>query len=199
MRLLSSRIVDHDVQAAQLFNCFADQLGTKCSITKVARQSNSVAARIPDQPNDFLSIWLFGLAFFLRLGTAMQVGAGILSDRQVLTWLWLLPIRDAIGYLDQSYDDPAFKEIKGLGARAQLEWFPTQITTVSLTAERQVLDSGIPGAAGYISSTIAAQVDELQAALLGLLIHSFRYSRRRRVCVRLTGISVAFSSFILRM
>ena len=47
----------------------------------------------------FLSLWLFGLAFFLRLGTAMQVGAGILSDRQVLASLWLLPLRDAIGFL----------------------------------------------------------------------------------------------------
>ncbi len=30
-------------------------------------------------------------------------------------------------------------------------------------------------------------------------VYSFRYSRRRRVCDRLTGISVAFASFILRM
>jgi len=29
--------------------------------------------------------------------------------------------------------------------------------------------------------------------------YSFRYSRSRRVCVRLTGISVDFSSFIRRM
>lgn len=29
--------------------------------------------------------------------------------------------------------------------------------------------------------------------------YNFRYSRSRRVCVRLTGISVAFASFILRM
>ena len=28
--------------------------------------------------------------------------------------------------------------------------------------------------------------------------YSFRYSRSRRVCVRLTGISVAFASFIRR-
>jgi ceramide glucosyltransferase len=47
----------------------------------------------------FLSLWLFCLAFFLRLGTAMQVGAGILADRQVLANLWLLPIRDAAGFL----------------------------------------------------------------------------------------------------
>jgi len=47
----------------------------------------------------FLSFWLLGLAFFLRLGTAMQVGAGILGDRQVLANLWLLPVRDAAGFL----------------------------------------------------------------------------------------------------
>jgi hypothetical protein len=29
--------------------------------------------------------------------------------------------------------------------------------------------------------------------------YNFRYSRNRRVCDRLTGISVAFASFILRM
>jgi hypothetical protein len=29
--------------------------------------------------------------------------------------------------------------------------------------------------------------------------YSFRYSRRRRVCMRLTGISVDFASFIFRM
>ncbi|WP_263355723.1 bacteriohopanetetrol glucosamine biosynthesis glycosyltransferase HpnI [Acidicapsa ligni] len=45
-----------------------------------------------------LSLWLFVLVFFLRLGTAMQVGAGVLADRQVLQYLLLLPLRDAIGF-----------------------------------------------------------------------------------------------------
>jgi ceramide glucosyltransferase len=45
------------------------------------------------------SLWLFCLALFLRLGTAMQVGAGVLNDRQVLPNLWLLPLRDAAGFL----------------------------------------------------------------------------------------------------
>jgi len=45
-----------------------------------------------------ISIWLLGLAFFLRLGVAMQVGAGVLGDRQVLANLWLLPLRDAVGF-----------------------------------------------------------------------------------------------------
>jgi ceramide glucosyltransferase len=45
------------------------------------------------------SLWLFCLALLLRLGTAMQVGAGVLNDRQVLPNLWLLPLRDAAGFL----------------------------------------------------------------------------------------------------
>ena len=43
-----------------------------------------------------LSLWLFGLCFFLRLSQAMTVGAGVLADHQVLPSLWLLPVRDAI-------------------------------------------------------------------------------------------------------
>jgi ceramide glucosyltransferase len=46
----------------------------------------------------FVSLWLLGLAFFLRLGTAMQVGAGVLGDRQVLRDLWLLPLRDGMAF-----------------------------------------------------------------------------------------------------
>jgi ceramide glucosyltransferase len=44
-----------------------------------------------------LSIWLFGMSFFLRLAQAMTVGAEVLGDHKVLTSLWLLPLRDAIG------------------------------------------------------------------------------------------------------
>jgi ceramide glucosyltransferase len=43
-----------------------------------------------------LSLWLFGMIFFLRLAQAMAVGAEVLGDHQVLTNLWLLPFRDLI-------------------------------------------------------------------------------------------------------
>ena len=43
-----------------------------------------------------LSLWLLGMSFFLRLAVAMTVGAGVLSDHQVLPWLWLVPLRDAV-------------------------------------------------------------------------------------------------------
>jgi ceramide glucosyltransferase len=45
-----------------------------------------------------LSIWLFALAFFLRLALAMTVGARILSDHQALPGLWLMPFRDAVAF-----------------------------------------------------------------------------------------------------
>ncbi len=43
-----------------------------------------------------LSLWIFGLSFFLRLSQAMTVGAEVLGDHQVLPNLWLLPLRDVL-------------------------------------------------------------------------------------------------------
>jgi ceramide glucosyltransferase len=43
-----------------------------------------------------VSLWLLGLSFFLRLSLAMTAGAEVLSDRQVLATLWLLPVRDLV-------------------------------------------------------------------------------------------------------
>lgn len=43
-----------------------------------------------------LSLWLLALTFFLRLSLATTVGVRILRDPQVLTSLWLLPLRDIL-------------------------------------------------------------------------------------------------------
>ncbi|HEX4030563.1 MAG TPA: bacteriohopanetetrol glucosamine biosynthesis glycosyltransferase HpnI [Terracidiphilus sp.] len=43
-----------------------------------------------------VSLWLLALSLFLRFGLAMTVGAEVLSDRQVLANLWLLPVRDVV-------------------------------------------------------------------------------------------------------
>jgi ceramide glucosyltransferase len=43
-----------------------------------------------------VSLWLLALSFFLRLALAMTVGAEVLGDREVLPWLWLLPVRDLV-------------------------------------------------------------------------------------------------------
>jgi ceramide glucosyltransferase len=43
-----------------------------------------------------LSLWLLGLSLWLRLTLAVTVGAEVLSDRQVLPRLWLVPLRDLV-------------------------------------------------------------------------------------------------------
>ncbi|MBC6982487.1 outer membrane beta-barrel protein [Caulobacter sp. 17J80-11] len=65
----------------------------------------------------------------------------------------------AVGYLAQQYDAPGRKDVDGLGMRGQIEWFPTQLTTVTFKAERSVEDSGVAGSAGYLSTNGSAQVD----------------------------------------
>jgi hypothetical protein len=64
-----------------------------------------------------------------------------------------------VGYLQQSFKNPAFSDISGLGARAQVEWFATQLATVTITGSRTVEDAGVIGSSGYLSSNIGAQVD----------------------------------------
>jgi ceramide glucosyltransferase len=43
-----------------------------------------------------LSLWIFGMSFFLRISQAMTIGTEVLGDHQVLPNLWLLPLRDLI-------------------------------------------------------------------------------------------------------
>jgi hypothetical protein len=65
----------------------------------------------------------------------------------------------AAGYISQSYDNAAYTDIDGFGGRAQLEWFPTELTTVTASVSRTIEDAGIIGAAGYLSSEVGAKVD----------------------------------------
>jgi adhesin HecA-like repeat protein len=64
-----------------------------------------------------------------------------------------------VGYLTQEYDDPTVGDSSGLAVRGRVEWFPTQLATVTLTAERVVEDTGVIGAAGTLSAKASAQLD----------------------------------------
>jgi ceramide glucosyltransferase len=43
-----------------------------------------------------VSLWILAMSFFLRLALAMTVGLEVLGDRAMLTYLWLLPVRDLV-------------------------------------------------------------------------------------------------------
>lgn len=64
-----------------------------------------------------------------------------------------------VGYLKQNFDDARLKDISGFGARAKVEWFPTELTTITLNAGRTVTDSATPGEGAYIANDFGFVVD----------------------------------------
>jgi hypothetical protein len=64
-----------------------------------------------------------------------------------------------IGYIHQDFRLPFYRDLGGVGFNASVQFFPTQLTTVTMKADRAVLDSGIPGSGGYLSTEGTIQVD----------------------------------------
>jgi len=64
-----------------------------------------------------------------------------------------------VGYLHQSYKDPTVGDTSGLAARANIEWFPDELVTVTLGAAREVDDAGAVGAASYVANDASLSVD----------------------------------------
>ncbi|MFZ0266041.1 outer membrane beta-barrel protein [Caulobacter sp.] len=63
------------------------------------------------------------------------------------------------GYMKQSYDNPAYTDIDGFNALGRVEWFPTQLTTVTVNGARTIEEAVAVGAQGYIASTVNASID----------------------------------------
>jgi hypothetical protein len=91
---------------------------------------------------------------FTRNSSGYEVDAGANFD---LTHLVRGEVQ--LGYLDQRYDSPLFKPIDGPSAKAQLQWFPTPLTTVTAIALRAVGDAGVPNSAGFLTTNGSIQVD----------------------------------------
>ena len=65
-----------------------------------------------------------------------------------------------LGYVDQNYADSGLQDVKGLTGKASFEWFPTELTTVTLTGSRKVRDAVVPGAGGFLSGNLGVQIDQ---------------------------------------
>lgn len=64
-----------------------------------------------------------------------------------------------VGYLTQEYDEPAVGETSGLAVRANFEWYPDELVTVSFGAAREIADAGAVGAASYIANNVSFGID----------------------------------------
>jgi len=103
-----------------------------------------------------------------------------------------------LGYLRQTFDDSRLKAVKGFGARSKIEWFPTQLTTVTLEGARTVEDSAVAGSGAYVASHGELRVDhELLRNLLLAAKGGFGVDRYKDINRTDNRVSAGFSATYL--
>ena len=65
----------------------------------------------------------------------------------------------AVGYLNEDKKDNFFSDVDGVSLDGRLQWFPTRLTTVTLTGARRVVDTGIFTSPSAVSTDFGARVD----------------------------------------
>ena len=72
-----------------------------------------------------------------------------------------------VGYLQQNYEGAGLKNVSGPSFGAEVVWNPTELTTVTVGAERGVEETTLAGASGALQSSFDARVDhELRRNLI---------------------------------
>ena len=70
-------------------------------------------------------------------------------------------------YISQDYDDPRFKKVDGFGVGANLDWTPTQLTSVTIKFANGPQETTQTDTSGYYSSLYSARVQhELRRNIL---------------------------------
>lgn len=75
-----------------------------------------------------------------------------------------------VGYSDRKYDLSEYGDVAGLTMEARVEFFPTELTTVTIDARRAIEDAAISGSAGYFNTGVGVRVDH--ELLRNLLLHA---------------------------
>lgn len=65
----------------------------------------------------------------------------------------------AIGYGRRGYSSPLYSDISGLTAEARVEYFPTLLTTITLSARRIIQDAAFLASGGYFNTSVALRID----------------------------------------
>lgn len=65
----------------------------------------------------------------------------------------------AVGSFKDDRDSVAYQDISGLNVSANVQWFPTELTTVTFTANRGVFDPGLLNSVSAVGTTYGVRVD----------------------------------------
>lgn len=74
-----------------------------------------------------------------------------------------------VGYVHRDFDSPFYRSIGGFAAEAKLEYFPSELTTVTLGARRIVEDAALTNTGGFFDTRASLNVDH--ELLRNLLLH----------------------------
>ncbi len=78
-----------------------------------------------------------------------------------------------VGYLNQDFAASGFGSASGFSAKGKVQWFPTQLTTVTLIGARQINPATVAGSPAVLSGSVGGQVDHelLRNVILTALAH----------------------------
>lgn len=65
----------------------------------------------------------------------------------------------SVGYVNRDFKAPNFRDISGLSLGAQIEYFPTELTTVTVGLRREAEDANLTGSSGYFANGLGLRVD----------------------------------------
>ncbi len=65
----------------------------------------------------------------------------------------------AVGFLNDDKEDDFFTDVDGLSVDGRVQWFPTQLSTVTFNAGRRVVDSGLLEAPTAVGTLVGARID----------------------------------------
>jgi hypothetical protein len=71
----------------------------------------------------------------------------------------LITAEIGLGYLTSDFAGPGTRSVGNFTGRAKIEYFPTELITVTLTGDQAVIDSGLPTSPAYLSRTAALEAD----------------------------------------
>lgn len=65
----------------------------------------------------------------------------------------------AVGYLKENKDDAFFADVSGVSVDAEVQWFPSRLTTVNFNAGRRVVDTGAFDSPSALETRFGVSVD----------------------------------------
>lgn len=99
-----------------------------------------------DPPNIFNALNRDSQGTIARVGTDFELASLLRGDI-------------GVGYQQYEYDDPTFADVDGVSVAGNLQWFVTQLTTISGAAQRNVIDPGLVLSNAAIETSVTARAD----------------------------------------